>query len=296
MEAFRSGFVNIVGNPNVGKSTLINQLVGDKLSIITNKAQTTRHRIIGIVNKPGFQIVYSDTPGVVKPAYKMQEEMLGFSRSALGDADILIYVTDVKEDPLKHGSFLEEVRQLEVPILLVINKVDLSSEEELKQLTLKWQELLPEATEIIPIAALHKAGVGYIMSRVEELLPENPPYFDQEAWTDRPARFFVSEIIREKVFLYYQREVPYATEVVVEEYKDEPEILRIRAVIYVERESQKGIMIGAGGKAIKKLGTMARQDLERFFEKKVYLQLGVKVEKEWRSRDLTLRNFGYKQD
>ena len=296
MEGFKSGFVNIVGNPNVGKSTLINQLVGDKLSIITNKAQTTRHRIIGIVNKPGFQIVYSDTPGVVQPAYKMQEEMLGFSRSALGDADILIYVTDVKEDPLKHSAFLDDVRKVEVPILLVINKVDLSTELELQELMAKWKELLPEAEEIIPIAALHKVGVEYIMQRVENSLPENPPYFDEEAWTDRPARFFVSEMIREKVFLYYQKEIPYATEVVVEEFKDESEILRIRAVIYVERESQKGIIIGSGGKAIKKLGMVARQDLEKFFDKKVYLQLGVKVEKEWRSRDLTLRNFGYKQD
>lgn len=295
-EGFKSGFVNIVGNPNVGKSTLMNKLVGDKISIITSKAQTTRHRIIGIVNTPDMQIVYSDTPGVVRPAYKMQEQMLGFSRGALGDADVLLYLTDTVEDPDKNVSYIEEVRKLEVPVLVLINKTDLATPEQMQELMERWTVLLPNALEVIPIAALHDAGVNYVANRVGELLPESPPYFEQDAFTDRPARFFVSEIIREKVFLYYQQEIPYSVEVVVDEFKDEPKLLRIAATIYVERESQKGILIGAKGAAIKKLGTVARQDIERFFEKKVYLQLFVKVEKDWRNRDVTLKNFGYKQD
>ncbi|MDN4754116.1 GTPase Era [Porphyromonadaceae bacterium W3.11] len=293
---YKSGFVNLVGNPNVGKSTLMNQLVGDKISIITNKAQTTRHRIIGIVNRPDLQIVYSDTPGVVQPAYKMQEHMLNFSKSALKDADILLYVTDVIENPEKNTAFVEGVRALDIPVLVLINKSDLSTPEKLTELVSYWEELLPNALEVLPVAALHKAGVGYIEKRVEELLPENPPFFEADAFTDRPARFFVSEIIREKIFLYYQQEVPYSTEVVVEEFKDTDNLLRISATIIVERESQKGIIIGARGAAIKKLGTMARHDLERFFEKKIYLQLFVKVEKEWRNKDALLKNFGYKLD
>lgn len=294
--SYKAGFVNLVGNPNVGKSTLMNKLVGDKISIITNKAQTTRHRIIGIVNKPGVQVVYSDTPGVVDPAYKMQEQMLGFSKSALGDADVLLYVTDVIEGSKKHEAFLADVRELKVPVLVLINKADLSTPEKLEELVETWKSLLPNALEVLPVAALHGAGIAYIAERVEALLPDSPPYFEEDALTDRPARFFVSEIIREKVFLYYQKEVPYATEVVVQEFKEEEELIRISANIYVERESQKGILIGHKGAAIKKLGTMARQDIERFFEKKVFLQLFVKVEKEWRSSDRMLRNFGYKLD
>lgn len=293
---YKSGFVNLVGNPNVGKSTLMNKLVGDKISIITNKAQTTRHRIIGIVNKPGVQVVYSDTPGVVNPAYKMQEQMLGFSKSALGDADVLLYVTDVIEEPKKHEAFLPDVRELQVPVLVLINKADLSTPEKLEELVQTWKSLLPNALEVLPIAALHGAGIAYIAERVEALLPDSPPYFEEDALTDRPARFFVSEIIREKVFLYYQKEIPYATEVVVQEFKEEENLIRIAANIFVERESQKGILIGHKGAAIKKLGTMARQDIERFFDKKVFLQLFVKVEKEWRSSDKMLRNFGYKLD
>lgn len=293
---YKSGFVNLVGNPNVGKSTLMNKLVGDKISIITNKAQTTRHRIIGIVNKPGVQVVYSDTPGVVDPAYKMQEQMLGFSKSALGDADVLLYVTDVIEEPKKHEAFLAEVRELQVPVLVLINKADLSTPEKLEELVQTWKSLLPNALEVLPVAALHGAGIAYIAERVEALLPDSPPYFEEDALTDRPARFFVSEIIREKVFLYYQKEIPYATEVVVQEFKEEENLIRIAANIFVERESQKGILIGHKGAAIKKLGTMARQDIERFFDKKVFLQLFVKVEKEWRSSDKMLRNFGYKLD
>ncbi|WP_288764850.1 GTPase Era [uncultured Porphyromonas sp.] len=293
---YKSGFVNLVGNPNVGKSTLMNKLVGDKISIITNKAQTTRHRIIGIVNKPGVQVVYSDTPGVVDPAYKMQEQMLGFSKSALGDADVLLYVTDVMEEPKKHEAFLADVRELQAPVLVLINKADLSTPEKLEELVQTWKSLLPNALEVLPVAALHGAGIAYIAERVEALLPDSPPYFEEDALTDRPARFFVSEIIREKVFLYYQKEIPYATEVVVQEFKEEENLIRIAANIFVERESQKGILIGHKGAAIKKLGTMARQDIERFFDKKVFLQLFVKVEKEWRSSDKMLRNFGYKLD
>ena len=293
---YKSGFVNLVGNPNVGKSTLMNKLVGDKISIITNKAQTTRHRIIGIENKPGVQVVYSDTPGVVDPAYKMQEQMLGFSKSALGDADVLLYVTDVIEEPKKHEAFLADVKELQVPVLVLINKADLSTPEKLEELVQTWKSLLPNALEVLPLAALHGAGIAYIAERVEALLPDSPPYFEEDALTDRPARFFVSEIIREKVFLYYQKEIPYATEVVVQEFKEEENLIRIAANIYVERESQKGILIGHKGAAIKKLGTMARQDIERFFDKKVFLQLFVKVEKEWRSSDKMLRNFGYKLD
>lgn len=293
---YKSGFVNLVGNPNVGKSTLMNQLVGDKISIITNKAQTTRHRIIGIVNRPELQIVYSDTPGVVQPAYKMQEQMLGFSRSALVDADVLLYVTDVIEQPEKNTTFIQEVKKLEIPIFVLINKSDLSTPEKLAKLMEQWKGLLPNALEVLPISALHKAGIGYIEKRIEELLPESPPFFEEDAYTDRPARFFVSEIIREKIFLYYQQEIPYSTEVVIDEFKEGEDLLRISATIIVERDSQKGIVIGANGAAIKKLGTVARHDLEHFFEKKIFLKLFVKVEKEWRNSDALLKNFGYKLD
>lgn len=295
-KAFKSGFVNIVGNPNVGKSTLMNKLVGDKVSIITNKSQTTRHRIIGIVNTPEMQIVYSDTPGVLKPSYKMQEEMLGFSKSALTDADVLLYVTDTVEEGMKNAPFVEAVQKSEAPLLVLINKADLSTPEALSVLVSKWQEIFPKATEVLPIAAEYNAGVNYIKERVEALLPENPPYFEQDAFTDRPARFFVNEIIREKIFLYYQQEVPYSTEVEVEEFLEGESLLKIRAIIFVERESQKGIIIGKGGAALKKVGMMARRDLEKFFEKKVFLELIVRVEKDWRNRESALEHFGYKLD
>ncbi|HBG40165.1 MAG TPA: GTPase Era, partial [Porphyromonadaceae bacterium] len=268
----RSGFVNIVGNPNVGKSTLMNRLVGEKISIITAKAQTTRHRIIGIVNAPEYQIVYSDTPGVLRPNYKLQESMLRFSLSALDDADVLLYVTDVVETIDKNDDFLSKVQRTETPVLLLINKIDQSNQEELEKMVERWSDLLPRA-EIYPISALNNFGIDRVKQRVMELLPESPPYFEKDALTDKPARFFVTEIIRGKALLYYQKEVPYSMEIVVEEFKDEPDILRIRAIVMVERETQKGIVIGHKGAALKKLGTEARKDIERFFEKKVFLQL-----------------------
>ena len=291
----KSGFVNIVGNPNVGKSTLMNQLVGEKISIITAKAQTTRHRIIGIVNTPNYQIVYSDTPGVLRPNYKLQESMLGFSISALDDADVLLYITDVVEKIDKNDSYLSKVQKLGTPVLLLINKIDQTNQEELESLVEQWKELLPEA-EIYPISALNNFSIDVVQKRVLDLLPVSPPYFEKDALTDKPARFFVTEIIREKALLIYQKEVPYSIEVVVEEFKDEPDIIRIRAIILVERETQKGIVIGHKGEPLKKLGTLARKDIERFFEKKVFLQLYVKVEKDWRNRDNMLKTFGYKLD
>lgn len=291
----RSGFVNIVGNPNVGKSTLMNRLVGEKISIITAKAQTTRHRIIGIVNKPEYQVVYSDTPGVLRPNYKLQEQMLTFSLSALQDADVLLYVTDVVEKVDKNDEFLAKVQQLDLPVLLLINKIDQTTQEALEQLVLQWHTLLPKA-EIYPISALNNFSVDLVQRRVLELLPESPPYFEKDALTDKPARFFVAEIIREKALLLYQKEVPYAIEAIVEEFLDEKDIIRIRAIILVERDTQKGIVIGHKGESLKKLGTMARKDIERFFEKKIYLQIYVKVEKDWRNRDNLLKTFGYKLD
>ncbi len=291
----KSGFVNIVGNPNVGKSSLMNILVGEKMSIITSKAQTTRHRIIGIVNGPDYQIVFSDTPGVLKPKYKLQESMLNFSSSALVDADILLYMTDTVEKIEKNESFLEKVKQATMPVLAIINKIDLSSEEALQKQVQALQAILPRA-EIIPLSALHKFGLDYLMKRLLALLPESPPYFGKDALTDRPARFFVSEIIREKILLYYQQEIPYAVEVVVETYKEEKEKIYITALILVERETQKGIIIGHQGKALKKLGTVARREIERFTEKNVFLELFVKVEKDWRTNENSLKNFGYIQD
>lgn len=291
----RSGFVNIVGNPNVGKSTLMNRLVGEKISIITAKAQTTRHRIIGIVNTADYQVVYSDTPGVLRPNYKLQEQMLTFSLSALQDADVLVYVTDVVEKVDKNDEFLTKVKQLDLPLLLLINKIDQTTQEKLEQLVLHWQILLPRV-EIYPISALNNFSVDVVQKRILELLPESPPYFEKDALTDKPARFFVAEIIREKALLLYQKEVPYAIEAVVEEFLEEKDIIRIRAIILVERDTQKGIVIGHKGESLKKLGTMARRDIERFFEKKIYLQLYVKVEKDWRNRDNLLRTFGYKLD
>lgn len=294
-QGHKSGFVNIVGNPNVGKSTLMNKLMGEKLSIITSKAQTTRHRIIGIVNTDDYQIVYSDTPGVLRPNYKLQETMLGFSESALNDADVLLYMTDVVEKTDKNEEFLSKVQRLDVPVLLLINKVDQTSQDELIELVTKWEELLPKA-EIYPLSATNNFNVDVIKKRIEELLPESPPYFEKDTLTDRPARFFVTEIIREKILLYYQKEIPYSVEVVVEEFKEEAKIINMRALIIVERDSQKGIIIGNKGAAIKKVGTMARHDIERFFNKKVFLEMFVKVEKDWRNRDNILKRFGYKLD
>ncbi len=291
----RSGFVNIVGNPNVGKSTLMNLLVGERISIITSKAQTTRHRIMGIVNTPEMQIVYSDTPGVLRPNYKLQQEMREFSESALGDADVLIYVTDVVEKADKNADFLSRVSRMECPVLLVINKIDLSDQAALEKLVEEWRSVLPHA-EIHPISATNNFNVGLLQRRIESLIPPSPPYFEKDALTDKPARFFVTEIIREKILLYYQKEIPYASEVVVEEFKEEKSIIRIRVLIIVERDSQKGIIIGPKGVAIKRVGSMARRDLERFFEKKIYLEMFVKVEKDWRNRDNLLRSFGYQLD
>jgi GTP-binding protein Era len=291
----KAGFVNIVGNPNVGKSTLMNALVGERVSIATFKAQTTRHRIMGIYNTDEMQIVFSDTPGVLKPNYKLQESMLNFSNSALTDADILLYVTDVVETPDKNSEFIEKVRQLNVPVLLLINKIDLSNQEKLIAKVDEWKELIPQA-EIIPISAANKFNVEYIMRRIKELLPDSPPYFGKDQWTDKPARFFVNEIIREKILLYYDKEIPYSVEVVVEEFKEEKKTIHIRAVIYVERDSQKGIIIGRQGRALKKVSTEARRELERFFGKSIFLETYVKVDKDWRNSDKELRNFGYQLD
>ena len=288
----KAGFVNIVGNPNVGKSTLMNALVGERISIATFKAQTTRHRIMGIYNSDDMQIVFSDTPGVLKPQYKLQESMLNFSTSALTDADVLLYVTDVIEKPDKHSDFVEKVAKMDVPVLVLINKIDLTNQEELVE---AWKEQLPKA-EILPISALNKFNVDYIMKRVKELLPDSPPYFDKDQWTDKPARFFVNEIIREKILLYYDKEIPYSVEVVVERFKEEEKKISINAVIYVERDSQKGIIIGKQGRALKKVATEARRDLEKFFGKTIFLETFVKVDKDWRSSDKELRNFGYQLD
>lgn len=288
-----SGFVNIVGNPNVGKSTLMNRLVGEKLSIITAKAQTTRHRIIGIVNKPEYQIVYSDTPGVLRPNYKLQEQMLNFSLSALQDADVLLYVTDVVETLDKNDEFLAKVQKVDMPVLLLINKIDLTNQEGLVKLVEQWHTLLPKA-EIYPISASNNFSIDVVQKRILELLPESPPYFEKDALTDKPARFFVTEIIREKALTLYQKEIPYSMEVVVEEFKEGSDLLCIRALILVERDTQKGIVIGHKGETLKRLGTLARKDIERFFEKKVFLEMYVKVEKDWRNRDNMLKTFGYK--
>lgn len=292
----KSGFVNIVGNPNVGKSTLMNSLVGERISIITSKAQTTRHRIMGIVNTDDMQIVYSDTPGVLKPNYKLQESMLGFSQSALIDADVLLYVTDTVETPDKNTEFLNRVAHEAVPVIVIINKIDLlKGQDELEQLVERWHELLPKA-EIIPMSAMLKFNVDNLLKRIKELLPESPPFFDKDALTDKPARFFVNEIIREKILLTYDKEIPYACEVAVELFKEDDKRIEISAVIYVERDSQKGIIIGKGGSALKRVGTLARKEIEAFFDKQVYLQLYVKVEKDWRNRENKLRSFGYLND
>lgn len=293
-EGHKSGFVNIVGNPNVGKSTLMNDLVGERVSIITSKAQTTRHRIMGIVNTPEYQIVFSDTPGVLSPKYKLQESMLGYSEGALTDADVLLYVTDVVEDPTKNAEFLAKVAKEKAPVLLVINKIDLlkGGQGELESIVARWKELLPNA-EIFPTSAKEHFNVTSIMERIVQLLPVNPPYFGKDALTDKPARFFVTEIIREKILLNYDKEVPYSAEVIVEKFDEKQGAIHIMAVIYVERDSQKGILIGKGGSKLKKVGIEARKDIENFFGKSVYLELFVKVEPNWRNRENKLRSFGY---
>ena len=310
----KAGFVNIVGNPNVGKSTLMNQLVGERISIATFKAQTTRHRIMGIVNTDDMQIVFSDTPGVLKPNYKLQESMLAFSESALADADVLLYVTDVVENPEKNMDFLEKVQKMTIPVILLINKIDElgnrlvkgdddkqsantqhpapNTQQLLNTIVEKWHSLLPNA-EILPISAKNKFGVDILLKRIKELLPESPAYFDKEQLTDKPARFFVSEIIREKILLYYDKEIPYSVEVVVESFKETEKSINIRAIIYVERDSQKGIIIGHQGVALKKVGMESRKALERFFDKRIFLETYVKVDKDWRSSQKELNNFGY---
>ena len=288
----KAGFVNIVGNPNVGKSTLMNQLVGERISIATFKAQTTRHRIMGIVNTDDMQIVFSDTPGVLKPNNKMQEMMLAFSESALADADVLLYVTDVIENPEKNIDFLEKVKKMKIPVLLLINKIDQSDPKKLGDIVEKWHSLLPNA-EILPISAKNKFGVDMLLKRIKELLPESPAFFDKDQLTDKPARFFVSEIIREKILLYYDKEIPYAVEVRVERFKEDDTRIHINAVIYVERDSQKGIIIGHQGVALKKVNTESRKALEKFFGKKIFLETFVKVDKDWRSSQRELDAFGY---
>lgn len=281
-----------MGNPNVGKSTLMNQLVGERISIATFKAQTTRHRIMGIVNTDDMQIVFSDTPGVLKPNYKMQEMMLAFSESALADADVLLYVTDVIENPEKNIDFLEKVKKMKIPVLLLINKIDQSDPNKLGDTVEKWHSLLPNA-EILPISAKNKFGVDMLLKRIKELLPESPAFFDKDQLTDKPARFFVSEIIREKILLYYDKEIPYAVEVRVERFKEDDTRIHINAVIYVERDSQKGIIIGHQGVALKKVNTESRKALEKFFGKKIFLETFVKVDKDWRSSQRELDAFGY---
>ena len=306
----KAGFVNIVGNPNVGKSTLMNQLVGERISIATFKAQTTRHRIMGIVNTDDMQIVFSDTPGVLKPNYKLQESMLAFSESALQDADVLLYVTDVVETPEKNMEFLEKVQKMKIPVILLINKIDElslspdlspkgkgseSPQQKLATIVEKWHSLLPNA-EILPISAKNKFGVDMLLKRIQELLPESPAFFDKDQLTDKPARFFVSEIIREKILLYYDKEIPYSVEVRVERFKETEKNIHINAIIYVERDSQKGIIIGHQGMALKKVSTEARKSLEKFFAKPIFLETFVKVDKDWRSSERELNSFGYNLD
>ena len=293
--AHKAGFVNIVGNPNVGKSTLMNLLVGERISIATFKAQTTRHRIMGILNTEDMQICFSDTPGVLKPNYKLQESMLNFSESALQDADVLLYVTDMVETPDKNGDFLEKVSKMDVPVLVLINKIDVSNQQELTSKVEAWHAVLPKA-EIIPISGLCKFNIDTVLNSIKDLLPDSPPYFGKDQWTDKPARFFVTEIIREKILLYYDKEIPYSVEVVVERFKEAAKSIHINAVIYVERESQKGIIIGHRGVALKKVSTEARKSLEKFFGKSIYLETFVKVDKDWRSSERALKSFGYNLD
>jgi GTP-binding protein Era len=288
----KAGFVNIIGNPNVGKSTLMNTLVGEKLSIITAKAQTTRHRILGIVSGDNFQVVYSDTPGIIEPHYKLHQKMLRFIDSALEDADIILYVTDLKEKYDKHEAYIEKLKNANTPVIVLVNKIDISRDQEVEAVMERWQSLLPKA-DVMPASALKGHNLINVFDRILELLPENPPYYSKDTLTDKPEKFFVSEIIREKIFKHYRKEVPYSTDVQVEEFKDEEDILRIRAVIHVLRKSQKGILIGDKGRALKKVGMHAREDLEALYDKKVYLELFVKVQQDWRDKDGFLRSSGY---
>ncbi len=288
----KSGFVNIIGNPNVGKSTLMNAMVGEKLSIITSKSQTTRHRIMGIVNDDDYQIVYSDTPGILKPNYKLQEKMMGFVGTAFEDADIMLYITDVVETFDKNQKYIDRLLETNVPVLLLINKIDLSDQDKLEELVDIWKKILPKA-EIMPISAINNFNLDQVFKRIVELLPEGPPFFPKDSLTDKTERFFVSEIIREKVLLNYQKEIPYSVEIEIEEFKDTEKLLRIMANIHVVRPSQKGIIIGHKGQALKKVGTDARKDIEAFFGKKVFLEIHVKVSKDWRDKDRSLREFGY---
>ncbi|HYX10298.1 MAG TPA: GTPase Era [Bacteroidales bacterium] len=290
--AHKAGFVNILGNPNVGKSTLMNLLVGERLSIITSKAQTTRHRIPGIVNGADYQIVFSDTPGILKPNYKLQESMMKFVSGAFEDADIILYITDVVETFDKNADFLDRLKNVDIPVIILINKIDLTNTEKLNTLAELWHETLPKA-EILPISAISAFNTDRIIPRIVELLPDGPPFYPPDALTDKPERFFVSEIIREKILLYYKKEIPYSVEVEIESFKEEEKIIRISAIIYVMRDSQKGILIGHKGSALKKTGTEARKALEKFFEKKIFLELFVKVNKNWRESDRQLKRFGY---
>ncbi len=290
----KSGFVNILGNPNVGKSTIMNALVGENLSIITSKAQTTRHRIMGIVNGDDFQIVYSDTPGIIKPNYKLHESMMNFVNKAISDADIMLYVTDVEESPLKNREYIDKINRTDIPVLLLINKIDLGSQEKLEGLVNEWKQIIPQAM-IIPLSAKEKFNIDNVFNNIIELLPESPPYYPKDTLTDKTERFFASEIIREKVFLNYHKEIPYSTEIEIEEFNDSDNLLKVRAVIHVARETQKGIIIGNKGGALKKTGTAARIDMEGFFGKKVFLELFVKVNKDWRTRENQLKRFGYRQ-
>ena len=290
--AHKSGFVNIVGSPNVGKSTLMNQLVGEKLSIVTSKAQTTRHRILGIVNDEDYQIVFSDTPGVVNAAYKLHETMMDYVNTSIKDADVLLFITDTKENEMNHKETLEKIKRLQVPVLCIINKIDLSNQEELTKRVLYWQEQLPNAL-IFPISALHGFSIDQVWNRILDLIPESPPYYDKESISDRPMRFFVSEIIREKIFLFTEKEVPYSCQVEIEEYIEEGLMVKIRALIIVERDSQKGIIIGKGGEMLQRIGKTAREEIEKFTGAKVYLENFVKVDKDWRSTDAKLKKYGY---
>lgn len=288
----KSGFINIIGNPNVGKSTLMNALVGEQLSIVTAKSQTTRHRILGIVSGEDYQLVYSDTPGILKPDYKLQESMMKFVRSAIGDADVILYVTDVVEKGNKHEEYIKRLGLLDIPVLLVINKIDLTTPEHLDALVGQWQEWLPKA-EIFPVSAKEKFNLNNLFKRILELIPEGPAYYDKDTLTDRNLRFFASEIIREKVLLYYKKEIPYSVEISIDEFKEDEAMYRISSTIHVARESQKGIIIGHGGKALKWVGTEARKDMESFFDKKVFLKMFVKVNPDWRNNTQELKNFGY---
>jgi len=290
--AHKAGFVNIIGSPNVGKSTLMNVLVGERLSIITSKAQTTRHRIMGIVSGEDFQIVYSDTPGVLKPNYKLQQSMMEFVHTALTDADVILFVTDIYEDIKIDEKILNKIKNTKAPVLLLVNKIDLADQEKLEEKVQYWKTEVPNA-EVIPVSALEKFNVNYVFDRILKLLPEGEGYYDKDQLTDKPEKFFVSEIIREKILLNYKKEIPYSVEVIVESFKEEEKIIKIRAEIIVVRDSQKGIIIGHQGKALKKVGTEARKDIEKFFEKQVFLELFVKVNKDWRDNDTQLKRFGY---